>query len=127
MVHKADGPEAITVGERQVRRPRDGEILLRVRAAAVSPAAVVLWRTLGGGPVQPQFTADMDAAGVAEAVGPGVDHIKDGQPQPAQCRAGPGGRSCPTRGGRSTGLTDWPLIYMLQSWPDRRARTRGTR
>ncbi|MER5466079.1 NADP-dependent oxidoreductase [Streptomyces sp. NPDC002668] len=79
LIHKADGPDAITVGERPVRQPGPGEVLLRVLAAAVNPADIVMWRTLGGGSVQPPFTAGMDAAGVAEAVGPGVDHIAAGQ------------------------------------------------
>lgn len=102
MIHKADGPDAITVGERPVRQPGPGEVLLRVRAAAVNPADIVMWRTLGGGSVQPPFTAGMDAAGVAEAVGPGVDHIAAGQRAmaavfPAAPRAAPRPNSLSSR------------------------------
>ncbi len=79
LVQAADGPGAITVGIRQVRQPREGEVLLRVRAAAVNPADVALWRTLGGGDVPVPFTPGMDAAGEVESVGPGVSHLAVGQ------------------------------------------------
>lgn len=79
LIHKADGPGAITVGAREVRQPLAGEVLIRVHAAAVNPADIMMWRTLGGGALPLPFTPGMDAAGEIAAVGPDVEHLAVGQ------------------------------------------------
>ncbi len=69
---------AITVEDRPVRDPNPGEVRLRVAAAAVNPADVFMWRTLGAGAVQPPVTPGMDAAGTVQAVGDDVDRLAVG-------------------------------------------------
>ena len=80
-VHAADGPGAISVEDRPVRDPQEGEVLLRVAAAAVNPADTFMWRTLGGGggSIEPPFTPGLDAAGTIAAVGAGVERFEVGQ------------------------------------------------
>ncbi|MGA1835421.1 NADP-dependent oxidoreductase [Herbiconiux sp. 11R-BC] len=79
LIQAPDGADAFAVADRPVRAPEAGEVLLRVLAAAVNPADVMMWRTLGGGSVEVPFTAGMDAAGLVEAVGPGVEGLHAGQ------------------------------------------------
>jgi NADPH2:quinone reductase len=79
-INKADGPDAITVEDKAVREPRSGEVRLRVAAAAVNPADVFMWRSLGGGAVEPPFTPGMDAAGTVESVGGGPGRLAVGEP-----------------------------------------------
>lgn len=79
LINAANGPDAIAVGEREVRGPECGEALINVQAAAVNPADVLMWRTLGGGSAPVPFTAGMDAAGVVESLGPDVEHLQVGQ------------------------------------------------
>lgn len=72
------GPEVLDVIRRTVREPGPGEVRLAVRAAAVNPTDVLL-RT--GGPQagadgtrgEPPWVPGMDAAGIVEAVGDGVE------------------------------------------------------
>lgn len=71
------GYEVVEVAERSVRPPAEAEVRIHVRAAAVSPTDVALR--------DPQYargtlpaTPGMDAAGVIEAVGPGVTRLRVG-------------------------------------------------
>jgi NADPH:quinone reductase len=75
-VNKADGPDAITVEDRTVRKPRPGEVRLRVAAAAVNPVDVFMWRRA----VEPPFTPGMDAAGTVESLGHAGGRLTVGQP-----------------------------------------------
>jgi NADPH:quinone reductase-like Zn-dependent oxidoreductase len=43
VIHTTDGSGTIVVGERDVREPGIGEVLIRFHAAAVNPAEVVMW------------------------------------------------------------------------------------
>jgi NADPH:quinone reductase-like Zn-dependent oxidoreductase len=79
LVRALDGSDAITVGDRPVRDPGNGEVRLRVSAAAVNPADVVMWQTLGQGVVPLPFTPGMDVAGTVESLGPDVKHLSLGQ------------------------------------------------
>jgi len=65
------------VVEREVREPGPGEVRLAVRAAAVNPTDVGL-RQRGAEEVPPPWVPGMDAAGVVESVGPGVEHLAVG-------------------------------------------------
>jgi NADPH2:quinone reductase len=69
------GYEVIKVVDRTVRPPMANEVRIAVRAAAVNPTDIVL-RDPGRG--DPPLTPGMDAAGIVEAVGPGVSHIHTG-------------------------------------------------
>jgi NADPH:quinone reductase len=70
--------EVLTVIDRAVREPREGEIRIKVRAAAVNPTDVGL-RQRGGGDLPAPWTPGMDAAGTIESVGPGVKRLTTGQ------------------------------------------------
>jgi NADPH:quinone reductase len=69
------GYEVIEVVERTVRAPAAGEVRIGVKAAAVNPTDIVL-RDPGRG--DPPLTPGMDAAGLVEAVGPGVTRLRVG-------------------------------------------------
>jgi NADPH:quinone reductase-like Zn-dependent oxidoreductase len=71
------GPEVLTVIDRPVREPGDGEVRIAVRAAAVNPTDIGL-RAMGGGELSPPWTPGMDAAGTIESVGPGIDRLAVG-------------------------------------------------
>jgi NADPH:quinone reductase len=71
------GPEVVRVVERQVREPGPGEVRLRVRAAAVNPTDIGL-RERGAEGLPPPWVPGMDAAGVVESVGAGVEHLAVG-------------------------------------------------
>jgi NADPH:quinone reductase len=76
-VTRPGGPEVLDVIERPVRAPRPGEVRLAVRAAAVNPTDIGL-RTHGGGQHPAPWVPGMDAAGIVEAVGEGVDRLAVG-------------------------------------------------
>lgn len=71
------GPEVVRVVERDVREPGPGELRLRVRAAAVNPTDIGL-RERGAEGLPPPWVPGMDAAGVVESVGAGVEHVAVG-------------------------------------------------
>lgn len=71
------GPEVLRVVEGEVREPGRGEVRLRVRAAAVNPTDVGL-RQRGLDAIPPPWGPGMDAAGVVESVGPGVERLRAG-------------------------------------------------
>jgi NADPH:quinone reductase len=76
-VTRPGGPEVLGVVEWPVRVPGPGEVRLAVCAAAVNPTDVGL-REHGGGRQPPPWVPGMDAAGVVEAVGEGVDRLAVG-------------------------------------------------
>ena len=71
------GPEVVRVVEREVREPGPGEVRLGVRAAAVNPTDIGL-RERGAEGLPPPWVPGMDAAGVVESVGAGVEHLAVG-------------------------------------------------
>jgi NADPH2:quinone reductase len=71
------GPEVMRVIERAVRDPEVGEVRIAVRAAAVNPTDVGL-RERGAVGLPPPWVPGMDAAGVIESVGPGVERLAVG-------------------------------------------------
>jgi NADPH2:quinone reductase len=71
------GPEVLTVIERTVREPAEGEVRLAVAAAAVNPTDIGL-RATGAEGLDRPWTPGMDAAGTVESVGPGVDRLAPG-------------------------------------------------
>ena len=71
------GPEVLRVVERDVRDPEDGEVRLAVRAAAVNPTDIAL-RQRGDDAMPPPWVPGMDAAGIVESVGTGVDGLAVG-------------------------------------------------
>jgi NADPH:quinone reductase len=71
------GPEVLTVIDREVREPGEGEVRIAVAAAAVNPTDIGL-RAMGADGIDPPWTPGMDAAGTIESVGPGVDRLAAG-------------------------------------------------
>jgi NADPH:quinone reductase len=72
------GPEVLSVIEREAREPGPGEVRIAVKAAAVNPTDTGL-RAAGGGDLPAPWTPGMDAAGVVESVGEGVDRLRVGE------------------------------------------------
>jgi NADPH:quinone reductase-like Zn-dependent oxidoreductase len=69
------GPEVLDVIDRAVRAAGPGEVRIAVRAAAVNPTDIGLREHGGGGDLEPPWIPGMDAAGVVESVGEGVDRL----------------------------------------------------
>lgn len=89
------GPEVLTVIDRAVREPGEGEVRIAVAAAAVNPTDIGL-RAMGADGLEPPWTPGMDAAGTIESVGPGVDRLAVGDPVMAAVtpRRAEGGAQC---------------------------------
>lgn len=71
---EAGGPEVLHIVDLPDPQPAAGEVLIRVRAAAVSPTDTM--RRAGHRDVfgaEPPFVVGMDAAGTIEAIGPDTD------------------------------------------------------
>ncbi len=69
--------DVIELSERTARPPQAGEVRIKVVAAAVNPTDILL-RTGALGDVPPPVTPGMDAAGIIEAVGAGVNRLAVG-------------------------------------------------
>jgi NADPH:quinone reductase len=69
--------DVLEVAEVSVRDPGPGEVRIDVTAAAVNPTDIGL-REMGGGDLPPPWIPGMDAAGVVESVGDGVNRLAPG-------------------------------------------------
>ncbi|MBU1173969.1 MAG: quinone oxidoreductase [Alphaproteobacteria bacterium] len=76
VIHKPGGPEALAYEERELPPPGPGEA--RVRHKAVGINYIDIYHRSGLYPVATPFTPGSEAAGVVEAVGEGVDHLRLG-------------------------------------------------
>jgi NADPH2:quinone reductase len=76
-IARPGGPEVLEVVERPVREPAPSELRLAVRAAAVNPTDIGL-RAHGDAELDPPWVPGMDAAGIVESVGAGVDRFTPG-------------------------------------------------
>jgi NADPH:quinone reductase len=74
--HKQGGPEVLQLDEVQVGEPGAGQI--RIRHTAIGVNFVDTYQRSGLYPMQLPGTAGNEAAGVVEAVGPGVTDLKKG-------------------------------------------------
>ena len=78
VIPKPGDPDVLEVADRPAREPADGEVRIAVKAATVNPTDIGL-RARGGGPdLDPPWVPGMDAAGVIELVGSGVDRLHVG-------------------------------------------------
>jgi NADPH:quinone reductase len=77
-VSEFGGPEVLRLEEAPDPRPDSGQVLLRVKAAGVNPVDTYI--RAGIYPRKPSlpYTPATDAAGIVEAVGPNVKHVKAG-------------------------------------------------
>ena len=66
------------VADRPVREAGPGEVRIAVRAAAVNPTDIGLREHGGGAELPPPWIPGMDAAGIVESVGEGVDRPAPG-------------------------------------------------
>jgi NADPH:quinone reductase-like Zn-dependent oxidoreductase len=75
------GPEVLSVGEAPEPHAGPGQVRVRVRAASVNPIDTkVRSGTMGGDPAALPRTPGVDAAGVVDEVGDGVDDVAVGDP-----------------------------------------------
>lgn len=77
-ITRPGGPEVLELIDRPVRDPGEGEVRIRVAAAAVNPTDIGL-RQMGSPDLPAPWTPGMDAAGTIEAVGAGVDRLRVGE------------------------------------------------
>jgi NADPH:quinone reductase-like Zn-dependent oxidoreductase len=78
VITKPGDVDVLEVADRPAREPAEGEVRIAVKAAAVNPTDIGL-RQRGGGDLEPPWVPGMDAAGVVESVGPGVDRLHEGE------------------------------------------------
>src|SRR5262245_20424029 len=72
------GPEVIRYGELPTPVPKDGEVLVRVGAAALNPIDLYIRSGAVNMPLPRPFIPGCDLAGTVEAVGPGVKNYRRG-------------------------------------------------
>ncbi len=75
------GPEALVFEEAPLPRPGEGELLVRVHAAAVTPTELQwapTWTTRAGGPRPFPIILGHEFSGEVRAVGPGVSDLVEG-------------------------------------------------
>ncbi len=77
MIAKQGGPEVLAVRDVPVRAAGRGEVRISVKAAAVNPTDIALRTNAAYAKGTPGIPG-MDAAGVIESVGEGVDRLKVG-------------------------------------------------
>src|SRR5918912_3541584 len=74
--HKTGGPEVLQLDEVPVAEPGQGQV--RIRHTAIGVNFVDTYQRSGLYPMQMPAVAGNEAAGVVEAVGPGVKGLKKG-------------------------------------------------
>lgn len=77
-VHQFGDPQVMKLEDVPDPKPAAGQVLVRVKAVGVNPVDTYI-RAGKYGPRQFPFTPGADAAGIVEAVGPGVTAFKPGQ------------------------------------------------
>ena len=89
-IHQAGGPETMVLEEVEVGQPGPGEV--RIRHHAIGLNFIDVYFRSGAYPLQFPATLGMEGAGIVEAVGEGVTHLKAGdraayasQPPGAYC------------------------------------------
>lgn len=75
-VHEAGGPEVLRYEEVPVPEPGEGQVRVKVAAAGVN--FIDIYHRKGLYPVAHPFTPGVEAAGVVDAVGPGVTEFQPG-------------------------------------------------
>ncbi|WP_433888973.1 NADPH:quinone reductase [Streptomyces sp. CA-111067] len=70
------GPEVLTLTERPVPEPAQGEVRVRIRVSGVNPTD---WKSRRAGTQAPTQVPNHDGSGVIDAVGPGVPETRVGE------------------------------------------------
>lgn len=76
LIEQHGGPEVLVLRERELRQAQKGEALVRIKAIGVN-FVDIYWRT-GFDPQPLPLVPGLEAAGIVEAVGEGVDTVKPG-------------------------------------------------
>jgi len=79
VITEPGGLEVLSVGDRLVREAGPGEVRIAVRAGAVNPIDLGLRERGAGDDLPPPWVPGMDAAGIVESVGDGLERIKIGE------------------------------------------------
>jgi NADPH:quinone reductase-like Zn-dependent oxidoreductase len=79
VISRCGGPEVLQVIEAEVPQPKSGEVLVRVKAAGVAFAEVLMREGLYTGAPKMPFTPGYDVVGTVECVGEGVSSVRPGQ------------------------------------------------
>ena len=77
-VHEFGGPEALRYEDLPTPEPGQGEVLVKIAAAGVN--YIDIYHRVGLYPLSLPITLGLEAAGIVEAVGPGVAEFKLGDP-----------------------------------------------
>jgi len=100
------GPETLSLEEVPSPKPGPGEVLVQVKAAGVNfPDLLIIQNKYQLKPELP-FTPGAELAGVVRAVGPGVTHVKPGEPVVAMVNTGAFAEECVASGARVMPLYD---------------------
>ncbi|WP_170343020.1 quinone oxidoreductase family protein [Ruegeria arenilitoris] len=108
VIHETGGPEVLKIEDRPLGDPGPGEVRIRHHACGLN--FIDVYQRTGLYPMELPHALGMEAAGVIEAVGEGVTHLKPGQraayaavPAGAYCEARvmPASQVCPLPGGIS--------------------------
>src|SRR2546421_7931709 len=79
-IESTGGPDVIRYGDLPRPEPKAGEVLVRVKAAALNPIDVYIRAGTAPMKLPMPFITGTDVAGTVEAVGPGVRRFKAGDP-----------------------------------------------
>ena len=75
------GPDVLHIVEEPVREPEPGEVRVKIEAFAINPLDVMMRSGTLPAPVSlPHSRLGIEAAGVIDAIGPGVDSSRAGEP-----------------------------------------------
>jgi NADPH2:quinone reductase len=77
-VHETGAPEVMRLEEIPNPQPKDGQVLVRVRAIGVNPVETYIRSGKYAALPPLPYTPGSDSAGVVEAIGPGVTRVKVG-------------------------------------------------
>ena len=84
VIRRFGGPEVLEVAELDAPEPMAGQVRIHVQAAAVNPVDIATragrLTDAGLAPAAGQIGIGWDLAGVIDALGPGVDRFRDGDP-----------------------------------------------
>ncbi len=75
-IHHYGGPEVLSYEDMKLPDPKHGEVRVRIEASGIN--FVDIYQRKGLYPVAVPFTAGQEAAGVVDAIGPGVDGVRAG-------------------------------------------------
>ena len=77
-VNQFGDPNVLQLAEVPIPTPKDGQILIRIHAIGVNPVETYIRSGTYAAKPTPPYTPGSDCAGIVEAVGSGVTHVKPG-------------------------------------------------